>query len=208
MQFLISTIFVICTLATAVFAAPLEKRIYQPTSAVLSLIAHHKGAVFQYNLVKYDGSELVLDADDAAFFGRIKGSNGYTLNLPKAYANSSSNSSELAATTSVVVNNNSQLVTAETAANATTEFGIENSLLTYKGSNKFVACPDGSYRKQYGIYFLGNATNSTSVCPGKALGYEIQLMTQVDATLNYTPETNKNTLTTRFINILKRAIRS
>ncbi|CAH2351004.1 hypothetical protein CLIB1423_02S10088 [[Candida] railenensis] len=212
MKFFTSIVFLIYTLAATVLAAPLDKRIYQPTSAVFSLIAHHKGAIFQYNLVKFDGTELVLDADDAAFFGRIKGSTGYTLNLPKANVNSSSNSTSnstaLASTTSVIVNSKNQLITSKTGVNASEDFGVEKSLLTYKGSNKFVACPDRSYKQQYGIFFQGNVTNSSTICPNNATGYEIQLMIQVDATLNYSPETNKNTISTRFINTLKRAVRA
>lgn len=208
MNFVYNYFMLLLLAATAVVAAPVDKRFYQPTSPVFSLIAHHNGSVFQYNLVKFDGTELVLDADDKAFFGRIRANNGYILNLPKAVQTNSlyNASSDQASTTSVIVNKHNQLVTTESPTNASQNFGVSHSLLTYKGSNKFVACPILLYKQSYGIFFQGNVTNSSFICPQNATGYPINLMVQIDATLNFNPDTNKNTFYKRFNAIVNRAL--
>lgn len=183
---------------TAILAAPLDKRLYQPTSPVFSLIAHHNGSVFTDNLVKVDSAGLSLLSDNKAFYGRIMASNGYILNLPQDSSNQL-----VAATTAVYVDKHNQLVTTDSPVNASSSFGIKHSLLTYKESNQFIACPSFSFMEDYGIFFKGNAT--TFVCPGNSSGYDIQLMVQVDATVNYDQESNKNSLTKRFLKFLTSA---
>jgi hypothetical protein len=209
MQFFAAILSILAVL-NFVAAYPVEKRFYQPSSPVFSLIAHHQGAVFQYHLVKFDGHDLTLADDVLAFFGRIKANNGYVLNIPKGvnydlnsniasnyinatnYTNATSytnatNSTILPSPQNVYIDKNNKLTT--TKNNTSTEhFGISHSLLTYKNSTKFLACPTFSYRRNYDVYFNDGAKK----CPRNATGYDITLMVQVDATVNYTPETNKN----------------
>ncbi|CAK7893651.1 hypothetical protein CAAN1_08S00496 [[Candida] anglica] len=192
MQHNIFNIFILSLfLSATALAAPL-KRFYQPSSPVFSLIAVHNGAQFQYNLVKFDGHELLLGADDKAFFGRIRANGGYILNIPKA--NASANATDSPSSDSVYVDKFNRLVSTSAPSNASQHFGIEKSLLSYQNSTKFLACPEVGYRGEYGVYFQGENKNSTSICPRNSTGYEITLLVQVDATVNYTPETNKNTL--------------
>lgn len=177
-------------LALCAVAVPV-KRLYRPSSAVFSVIAHHEGAVFQYNLLKYNGKELVLNADEKAFFGRVRASEGYVLNLPGSVK--SDNGTQLIAnTTNVHVNPTTyQLTTTSGANNATHGFGITNQKLTFRNSTGFLACPENSYRGEY-LVFWGN--NNQTVCPNKARGYTIELIVETDATINYNPSTNNQTI--------------
>lgn len=179
-----------------VSAIPLNKRIYRPSSQVFSIIAHHEGAVFQYHLLKWDGQDLVLNTDEQAFFGRVRASEGYILNLPGS--NKSANGTQqIAATTNVHVDPKTyKLSTTDSASNSTHGFAIEKQKLSYKNSTGFLACPANSYRGEYYVYW-GN--NNQTVCPNKAQGYTIDLIVQTDAYVNYTPESNSrnfsNTIT-------------
>ncbi|CUM67587.1 uncharacterized protein PRCAT00005287001 [Priceomyces carsonii] len=173
-------------LVCQVAAHPVSKRLYQPTSPMFSLIAEHDGAVFQAHLVKFDGTDLKLVADEAAFFGRIKANNGYVLNIPSAdNSTNSTNSGVPPSTTNVLIDDHDKLTT--TVGAATEHFGIEKSLLTYKNSTSFVACGDQSYRGEYSVYFK---PGSNFTCPFNSTGYDINLRVQVDATVNYNPNVN------------------
>lgn len=189
---LVISLYVIC-LAQAVPLPSFFKRLYSPSSPVFSVIAHHQGAVFQYNLLKWDGKDLVLNADEQAFFGRVRASEGYILNLPGS--NKTANATQgIANTYNVHVNpKTNKLSTTLEAANSTQGFGIIQQKLSYKNSTEFLACPDGSYRDVYHVYW-GN--NNKTVCPRRANGYNIELIVQVDATVNYTPQTNVQNNTT------------
>ncbi|SGZ57155.1 CIC11C00000005236 [Sungouiella intermedia] len=173
-------------------AFPLWKRLYRPSSPVFSVIAHHEGKVFQYHLLKWDGTDLVLNTDEQAFFGRVRASEGYILNLPGS--NKTANSTQgLADTTNVYVDPKTyKLSTTKSPLNSTTGFGIDAQKLTYKNSTEFLACPGNSYRGEYYVYW-GN--NNKTVCPNDARGYTIDLIVQTDATINYNPETNNRNLT-------------
>lgn len=178
-------------LLTTVLALPLSKRIYRPSSAVFSVIAHHKGAVFQYHLLKYDGKDLVLNADEKAFFGRVRASQGYILNLPVDITNGTQ---ALAATTNVYVNPTTyKLSTTNSSSNSTTGFGIDRQKLTFNDSTGFLACPDLTYRGEYHVYW-GN--HNQTECPNKSRGYDIELIVQTDASISYNPSTNKVTNST------------
>lgn len=178
-------------IATLIDSAPvLQKRIFLPSSPVFSLIAHHKGAVFQYNLVKYDDDQLLLNADETAFFGRIKAHNGYVLNIPD-FSNSTYNSTVNSttkvpppSTTNIEVNKNHQLVIAKEAKDGSPHFGITNSKLTYHNSSSFLACPDHSYRSEYQIYW------DLPRCPNNSSGYDIDLLVQINGHINYDEYTN------------------
>lgn len=166
---------------------PLTKRLYRPSSQVFSIIAHHEGKVFQYNLLKWDGEDLVLNADEEAFFGRVRASEGYILNLPGS-DKSSNGTQTVADTVNVHVNPSTyKLTTTTSAANSTHGFGITAQKLTYKNSTGFLACPNLNYRGEYSVYW-GNK-NQTN-CPFNATGYNIELIVQTDATVNYNPLTN------------------
>lgn len=176
------------------------RRFYQPTSPVFSLIAHHEGAVFQYNLVKFDGEDLLLNADESAFFGRIRASTGYVLNIP--YGTNSSRNVSLPSLTNVHVDTKTGLLSSTKAANASlTHFGISHSLLSYKNSTSFLACPDMSYRGQYRVFWKGQ--NITS-CPRNATGYDITLLVQIDATINYDIKTNTDVFPRAYVPVTKR----
>ncbi|EEQ36442.1 hypothetical protein CLUG_00565 [Clavispora lusitaniae ATCC 42720] len=167
------------------------KRLYRPSSPVFSLIAHHEGAVFQYHLLKYNGKELLLNADEQAFFGRVRASEGYVLNLPGSVKSGNATQS-IANTTNVHVDPKTyQLTIAPNAANATHGFGISKQKLTFRNSTEFLACPSNSYRGEYRVYW-GN--HNKTACPNKARGYNIELIVQTDAAINYNPSTNNNTL--------------
>lgn len=180
---------VILTLCVYVAAIPLPlfKRLYSPNSPVFSVIAHHEGAVFQYNLLKWDGKDLVLNADEQAFFGRVRASEGYILNLPGS--NKTTNGTQdIANTVNVHVDpKTNKLSTTRNAQNSTQGFGIVQQKLSYKNSTEFLACPDGSYRDVYHVYWA-NGGNTT--CPGRANGFTIDLIVQIDAAITYTPQTN------------------
>lgn len=177
-------------LALCAVAVPV-KRLYRPSSAVFSVIAHHEGAVFQYNLLKYNGKELVLNADEKAFFGRVRASQGYVLNLPGS-DKSDNSTQQVANNTNVHVDPKTyQLTTTIGSRNATHGFGITNQKLTYRNSTGFLACPDNSYRGEYLVYW-GN--NNRTACPNKARGYNIELIVETDATINYNPSTNNRTV--------------
>ncbi|KAM3124406.1 hypothetical protein CJJ07_002060 [Candidozyma auris] len=172
----------------SVTALPINKRLYKPSSPVFSVIAHHEGAVFQYHLLKWDGEDLVLNADEKAFFGRIKASNNYILNLPGS--NKSANATQIEPkTTSVIVDPDTfQLSTTKSAVNASSGFGIDHQKLTYKNSSQFLACPANTYRGEYYVHW-GN--HNRTECPNQARGYQIELIVQSDDAINYNPETNK-----------------
>ncbi|KAK6459449.1 uncharacterized protein RJT20DRAFT_16367 [Scheffersomyces xylosifermentans] len=168
----------------SIFAAaiPLSKRIYQPTSPIFSLIATHNGSQFQANLVKFDGVDLKLRADAPAFFGRIKGNEGYVLNIPEA-------TDPKPSSVGVIVDENLRLTSnINSKEEASGYFGINESLLTFQNSSTFLACPSGGYRGEYDIYFF----NGTNVCPEFGPGFNVTLLVQVSATVNYNPSTNKN----------------
>lgn len=160
----------------------IRKRFYEESSPTFSLIAYHNGTEFLYNLVKFDGEDLVLDVNDKAFFGKIRADKGYILNLPLA---NSTNSTVYPSSTDVYVDKNYKLTTTNSSSNSTEHFGIANSLLTYKNSTKFLACPDSAM--QYSIYSdVGNTT-----CPHKnGTSYPINLLVQIAANINYNPNTN------------------
>lgn len=179
--------------ASNICALALPKRFYQPTSPMFSMIALHNGSVFQYNLVKYDGEELLLHADEKAFFGRIKANNGYILNIPGASGtsnNTNSSASVPPSNVNVHVDKHNKLTTTTKANQSTTHFGVRKSLLTYKNSTAFKACPLHDYRGEYEIY--ANPHNGTR-CPMNSTGYDISLLVQIDATLNYDSSTNTRT---------------
>lgn len=189
---LIATIISFLTILTFTQSFPIiGKRFYQSSSPNFSLIAHHKGKVFQYHLVKYNENELVLNADEQAFFGRIKASNGYVLNIPD-YKNSSMISSNSTSNstvsppspTNIEVDDERQLIIADKPTNGSTNFGISKSLLTFKNSTEFLACGDHSYRNEYKIYW------NLPHCPDNSTGYDITLLVQGDATINYNEKTN------------------
>lgn len=176
------------------------RRFYQPTSPVFSLIAHHEGAVFQYNLVKFDGTDLLLNADETAFFGRIRASTGYVLNIP--YGTNSSRNVSIPSLINVHVDPKTGLLGSTKIANASlTHFGISHSLLSYKNSTSFLACPDMSYRGQYRVYWKGQ--NITS-CPRNVTGYDINLLVQIDATINYDTQTNRDVFPRAYVPVSKR----
>lgn len=162
-----------------------DKRLFAPTSPVFSLIAHHKGAVFQYHLVKYDDDQLLLNADETAFFGRIKAQNGYVLNIPD-YTNSTSNSTSQVppSATNIEVDDHNQLVIAKRPIDGSPHFGISDSKLTFHNSSSFLACPDLSYRSEYRIYW------NIPDCPNNSTGYDIDLIVQIDGHINYDESTN------------------
>lgn len=163
------------------------KRLFAPSSPVFSLIAHHKGEKFHDNLVKFNGTDLVLGVDEPAFFGRIKANNGYALSIP--FANGTN--STFPSNKTVFVDKNYKLTTASLLNQSSQHFGINNSLLTYQNSSKFLACPDAKAKGQFEIYASTKAKNIT--CPSHSIGYEISLLVQLqlDAGINYNPSTNK-----------------
>lgn len=185
MQLLLTYLLV---LLTAVSALPINKRLYKPSSPVFSIIAHHESAVFQYYLLKWDGQDLVLNTDEAAFFGRIKANNDYVLNLPGS--EKADNATQIAPkTTNVYVNPKTfQLSTTEAPVNASTGFGITDQKLTYQNSTGFLACPANTYRGEYYVHW-GN--HNKTECPNQDRGYAVELIVQSDDAINYNPETNK-----------------
>lgn len=192
MQFLLALfVALLCT----VQAAPISKRFYRPSSEVFSVIAHHEGAVFQYNLLKWDGEDLVLNADEQAFFGRVRASQGYVLNLPITSSLSNSTKNKTAQTSAESVNVHVdpvsyKLSTTKLALNSTHGFGISQQKLTYKNSTEFLACPEYGFRGEYLVYW-GN--HNKTVCPNKAQGYQIELIVQTDAYVDYNPTSNNRT---------------
>lgn len=134
---------VLINIATAL---PAVRRFYQPTSPVFSLIAYHKGKEFQYNIVKYNGLNLELARDEPAFYGRVKASNGYTLNIPTVGYDPYDNSSVTPILSNypfpdanVYVSPEGRLTTK--SSNSSSSFGILLSRLTYNNSTQFIACP-------------------------------------------------------------------
>ncbi|QBM87169.1 hypothetical protein METSCH_B03680 [Metschnikowia aff. pulcherrima] len=183
---LLTTLFLL--LSTA-YAVPIYKRLYRPSSEVFSVIAHHEGGVFQYHLLMWDGEDLLLNADTKAFFGRVRASQGYILNLP-INGTLMNGTQEAAGTANVHVDPLTyKLTTTPNANNATHGFGIHDSKLTYQNSSSFLACPDLSYQGQYHVYW-GN--NNQTQCPFGARGYTVDLLVQIDAYTNYNPSSNQN----------------
>lgn len=162
-------------LMSTISAFPLWKRLYRPSSPVFSIIAHPQGKVFQYHLLKWDGTDLVLNTDEEAFFGRVRASEGYILNFP---GSSKTNGATQAtgATTNVYVHPQTfKLSTTQAALNSSTGFGIHSQKLTYQNSTAFLACPGNSYREEYYVYW-GN--HNKTICPNNARGYTIDLIVQ------------------------------
>lgn len=187
-----ATVAYFLVLVSTITAFPISKRLYRPSSPVFSIIAHHEGAVFQYHLLKWDGEDLLLNADEEAFFGRVRASLGYILNLPGS--NHSAGANQLIANTvNVHVDpRTNKLTTTNSSANSTHGFGITEQKLTYKNSTEFLACPGRSYRGEYYLYW-GN--HNKTVCPFKSRGYTVELIVQMDSTINYSPETNTRNFT-------------
>lgn len=131
----------------AVLAAPLARRDFETTSPMFTLVAFHRGREFQYNMVKYNGTHLELARDEPAFFGHIEADSGYTLTIPQMSLGPNTaplmNVIDLIEYSyeeaNVTVASDGKLVTK--AGEASSHFGIENSLLTYKNSSSFMACP-------------------------------------------------------------------
>ncbi|GEQ69488.1 hypothetical protein JCM33374_g3160 [Metschnikowia sp. JCM 33374] len=181
---LVNLIITVFLLLNTAHGFPLFKRFFRPSSEVFSVIAHHNGGVFKYHLLKWNGEALMLNADEEAFFGRVRASQGYVLNLPMT------GTTGMAGTINVQVDNTTnQLITTPSANNASHGFGIFNSRLAYQNSTEFLACPDLSYRGQYSVYF-GNF-NKTK-CPSNARGYTIELIVQTNAYSNYNPSSNRD----------------
>lgn len=227
-------------LATFLEALPIDKskRLYQPTSPIFTLIAQHKGEDFKYKLVKFDGKDLILNADESLFFGRIRANGGYTLNIPfgnntSNYTNppgvqnasnvSSGNGLQPPLSSSVFIDGANKLTVASNRS-ASFGFGISNSLLTYQNSTSFLACPvysnsstalysnrtilapfsklnsTGTYNTTtlnstalnqsvpYHLYFNGGRTKAR--CPSGSPGYNVTLLVEVAATVDYSPLTN------------------
>lgn len=194
---LVLSLFFLCFNAQAIPLPNLFKRLYSPNSPTFSVIAHHEGAVFQYNLLKWDGKDLVLNADEQAFFGRVRASEGYILNLPGSNKTAGATQSQ-ANTVNVHVDPKTyKLSTTSQAANSTTGFGIIEQKLSYQNSTAFLACPDGSYRDEYHVYW---SNNNQTLCPGMFNGYTIELIVQTDAAVTYTPQTNVDSNTTNSTN--------
>lgn len=169
----------------------LEKRFFLPTSPVFSLIAVRNGTRLQSSLVKFNGSDLILDNDDKAFFGRIKALNGYVLNIP--FANGTTNVT-YPSTRNVHVGRDMLLSSTNRPLNSTGEFGILNSLLTYKNSTQFLVCSEPE-TNHYALY----ARHGNTTCPSTGnSGYIINLLVQVAAHVNYNPESNRNSIFRRF----------
>lgn len=179
-------------LLACVLAAPLKKRFYSPSSPVFSVIAHHKGRVFSYNLLKFDGEDLLLNADEEAFFGRVRAAQGYILNLPLVNTTTNRTSIDDKLSTPGTINvrvdpKTHKLTTTRKANESSHGFGISKQKLTYHNLTEFLACPTASYRGEYELYWGGrNVTH----CPNNSTGYIVELITQTDATIDYTPETN------------------
>lgn len=181
-------------LVSTILALPLTKRLYRPSSPVFSIIAHHEGAVFQYNLLKTNGKDLVLNGDEKAFFGRVRASEGYVLNLPGSIHSSNKNVTQgVASTTNVHVDPETfRLTTTNSSANSTHGFGIDLQKLTFRNDSGFLACPSNSYRGEYYL-FWGN--HNQTACPNNATGYPVELIVQTDASINYNPDTNSRNST-------------
>lgn len=158
----------IFVLAQAVLASPLARRDeddysdLDETSPTFTLVAFHKGKEFQYNMVKYNGENLELTRDEPAFFGHIESYKGYALSIPGISANpydydSSDETNFVYKETNVTVSPNGLLVA---KANQTShDFGISNSLLTYKNSSGFMACPVWSHKNAtWGKHGSANST--------------------------------------------------
>lgn len=253
-------------------AAPLAKRYskFQQTSAVFSLVAYHKGLEFQYNLVKFNGRDLELARDAPAFFGRVKASTGYTLNIPMGtdspYDLLLLPLSPPPQSTSVFVDDAGKLTTLP--GNASTGFAIDKSKLAFHNSSLFAACPvwttfnttwapsnttwtphglpsndsawslpanstwpphwslDWSVDKDW--LFFANTTGfadasdeaqanitewwlrrydtfniyAGTACPDSVPGYNISLVVQLAAAVQYTPESNVDSFVKRFVKAL------
>ncbi|OBA19835.1 hypothetical protein METBIDRAFT_12873 [Metschnikowia bicuspidata var. bicuspidata NRRL YB-4993] len=175
-------------LLSAALAVLVSKRFFRPSSQVFSIIAHHEGEVFHSHLLKWDGSDLLLNTDTNAFFGRVRASQGYILNLPK-YEGLVNGTQKAANTVNVHVDPKTyKLTTSNDPDEATHGFGITDQKLTFKNSTDFLACPDWSYRSQYHVYW-GN--NNMTKCPHNATGYHVEMIVQTDAYTNYNPSSNR-----------------
>ncbi|CAN3484686.1 hypothetical protein DICA0_F14290 [Diutina catenulata] len=179
--------FVLAFLLALAQAVPLYKRLYQPTSPMVSLIAKGVDNDLNHELVKFDGENLRLLTADDAFFGRIKASVGYVLNIP-------GNSTSIPSTQNVHITDDGQLSSTGSGKDSAPEFGIKKSLLNIKDSEKFLACPnldkDDKWDSEKWHEYEYSLYQGDKKCPGDAKGLEVNLQVQLDSTVNYNSETN------------------
>lgn len=172
-------------LVALVQAVPLYKRLYQQSSPIVSLIAEgsDENSKLKDELVKFDGELLKVLSDDEAFFGRVKALVGYVLNIP-------GQGGQAPLLTNVAVKDG-QLKAASSANDSAEEFGVEKSKLVFKGSNKFKLCPEGDdeWLEDKWHLFTYLVYTGDAKCP-KGDGIAVYLRTQVDATVNYTSDSN------------------
>lgn len=176
-------------LLAAVQAVPLYKRVYQQTSPMFSLVAEgsEEDSPLKGELVKFDGDQLKLLTDDDVFYGRVKALTGYVLNVPGTLGKAPSQ-------TNIRIDDEGQLKAASGSDQSTENFALSKSQLVQEKSNKFRVCPDledgqkwdeDKWRDfEYSIY------TGDSSCPDDTKGIEVVLHSQIDATINYTSDTN------------------
>lgn len=179
----------LASLLAAAQAVPLYKRVYQQTSPMFSLIAEgtEEDTPLKGELVKFDGDQLKLLTDDDAFVGRIKALTGYVLNVPGTLGKAPSQ-------TNLQVDSEGQLKAASGNDKSTQNFALSKSQLVQAKNNKFRVCPDlndgqkwdeEKWRDfEYSIY------TGDSSCPDDTKGIEVVLHSQIDATINYSSDTN------------------
>ncbi|KAI3404064.2 hypothetical protein KGF56_003100 [Candida oxycetoniae] len=196
MNFLTTLLVAIYCLFLQVEAAPLNKRLFAPSSPVFSLIAIHKGEPFHAHLVKFNGSSIKLGSDDKALFGTIEADNGYILNLP------TTNGSNITSVSNVVVSNKTQLLETTTKnGSASQHFGITNGWLSFLNSTSFLACAEldtsnvtasrnsTGYSNITGNYDLYFNPKNTTKCPS-GVSYDVKLSVQLSVPISFSPETN------------------
>lgn len=95
----------------------------------------------QYNFLKWDDDDLELNADEQAFCGKVRASEGHVLNFPGN--NKTANTfQEQPATSNLNINPDTcKLRTTFLSGNSTTCFGIAEQKLSYKNSTEFLVRP-------------------------------------------------------------------
>lgn len=155
MNFVLPLTFFVCLLQAFPISpvSPLVTRDELSISPTFSLIAQHRGSTFRYNLVKFNGKDLVLNEDASIFFGKI-GANGGSLQIP--FSNYTTNATNPPTSAVITTSTNKTLVpplpvfvnldrhgklSVNNNGTSTPGFGIADSLLTFKNSTQFLACP-------------------------------------------------------------------
>lgn len=176
------------TLITFFFQVEAAPFVFTPSSPIFSLLALHNGTITNANVLTFNGTALKIGTNDFPFLGRIDAEGGYVLHV--AATNETTGTNKSVPYTVVVDDETSQLVVVEanSSISSAEEFHLQNGLLSYANSTKFIVCSDAPLNRTLNttgsgldVYFNGASNFS---CP-YGQGTEVSLLASFLADLSF-----------------------